>query len=440
MATFILIGNLYSCTRSHAYNGKRATRALLYYLESSTKRAMTRQQRRNARVRPKYHVDPVFPSMSYQLTMFRFVLNGLTNANNIYGEEVFHIPEWRVIGEYVYDDEGGRHQAFLSPLKEVTVLGSVVKPHERIQIEQSLKYSKIGAENLWRHAGLRKIETWTRNDEYGTWYHSNACQAKISSCRLHLLLIRLRLPGLHMLRRTDLPFSKAPSLYAATTLPSLSDWQALWSAWDMVTKGMLPKQELNEKPIKLRNACIFYLGHIPTFLDIQLTKTTSCAPTDPASYHAIFERGVDPDVDNPEKCHDHSQIPDNWPPVEEIAAYQGRVRARLTGVYEHGMHALPRKVARGIWVGFEHEVMHLETLLYMMLQSDKTLAPPHTGVPDFERMAKKAFGARVSNEWFDVPGQVIAVGMNDPEDGDEDVHFGWYDAFPTFPFFHFLFP
>ncbi|KAG6037531.1 Ergothioneine biosynthesis protein 1 [Claviceps citrina] len=334
--------------------------------------------------------------------MSRFILNGLTNANSIYGEEIFHVPDWRVIGEYVYDDEGGRHQAFLSPLKDVTVLGSVVKAHERIQIEQSLKYSKTDAENLWRHAGLRNIEAWTRNEEY----------------------------GLHMLQRADLPFSKAPSLYAANSIPSLADWRTLWFAWDTVTRGMLPKQELTEKPIKLRNACIFYLGHIPTFLDIQLTKTTACAPTDPASYHAIFERGVDPDVDNPEKCHDHSEVPDEWPPVDEISAYQGRVRARLMQIYEHGVRAIPRKVARAIWVAFEHEAMHLETLLYMMLQSDKTLPPPQTGVPNFERMAKKAFEARVPNEWFDVPEQVITLGMDDPEDGDEDVHFGWDNEKP----------
>ncbi|KAK2616840.1 Ergothioneine biosynthesis protein 1 [Conoideocrella luteorostrata] len=332
-----------------------------------------------------------------------FVLNGLENANHIYGQNIFHVPNWRVVGEYVYDEEGGRHQAFVSPLEEVTVLGSVVKPHERIQIEQSLKYSKVGAANLWRHAGLHVIGTWSRSDEY----------------------------GLHMLQRANLPFSKAPSLYATSPLPSLSDWHSLWSAWDIVTKGMLPKQELTEKPIKLRNACIFYLGHIPTFLDIQLTKTTGLAPTHPTSYHIIFERGVDPDVDNPEKCHDHSEIPDEWPPVEEITAYQGRVRVRLAELYEKGEENIPRNVARAIWVGFEHEVMHIETLLYMMLQSDKTLPPPHMGMPDFERMAKKAFQARVANKWFDIPEQVISVGMNDPEeDAHHNGHFGWDNEKP----------
>ncbi|OAQ66057.1 hypothetical protein VFPPC_14279 [Pochonia chlamydosporia 170] len=331
-----------------------------------------------------------------------FILNGLENANRIYGQDLFHIPDWKVIGEYVYDDEGGRHQAFLAPLQEVNVLGSVIKPHERIQIEQSLKYSKVGSENLWKHAGLREIGLWTRGDEY----------------------------GLHMLQKANIPFSKAPSLYAPQTLPTLQDWQSLWSTWDIVTKHMLPKQELTEKPIKLRNACIFYLGHIPTFLDIQLTKTTKMPPTDPASYYAIFERGIDPDVDNPEQCHVHSEIPDEWPSVEEITAYQGRVRDRLGKLYKGGVENLPRQVARAIWVGFEHELMHIETLLYMMLQSDRTLPPPHMGIPDFERMAKRAFEGRVENEWFDVPAQEISIGMNDPEDGTDDVDFGWDNEKP----------
>ncbi|KAG6013106.1 hypothetical protein E4U54_007077 [Claviceps lovelessii] len=333
-----------------------------------------------------------------------FVLNGLANANTIFGEELFHVPDWRAVGEYVYDDEGGRHQAYVFPVKEVTVLGSVIKAYERIHIEKSLKYSKAEADNLWRNSGLRNIQTWTRDDEY----------------------------GLHMLRKSDLPFSRVPFIYATNTLPSLADWRALWSAWDMVTRDMIPKQELTEKPIKLRNACIFYLGHIPAFLDIQLTKTTACHPTNPASYHAIFERGIDPDVDNPEKCHDHSKIPDEWPPVDEIIAYQGRVRARLTELYEQeqGMHAIPRRVARAIWVSFEHEAMHLETLLYMMLQSDKILPPPLMAVPNFARLAKRAFEARVPNQWFDIPEQVITVGMDDPEDGEKDVHFGWDNEKP----------
>ncbi|KAF4446375.1 hypothetical protein F53441_9998 [Fusarium austroafricanum] len=334
----------------------------------------------------------------------KFILNGLENANEILGEEVFNTDEWRVIGEYVYDVEGGRHQAFLSPTRPTEVLGSRIMPHERIEIEQSLKYSEEETTRLWKLAGLTEMGRWSRGDEY----------------------------GLHFLKKFSMPFSRIPSLYAAEPLPTVQDWKALWKAWDTVTKDMIADEELQEKPIKLRNACIFYLGHIPTFLDIQLTKTTGQAPTDPASYYSIFERGIDPDVDNPEHCHTHSEIPEEWPPVQEITAYQDRVRSRLQNLYKNGPDGIPRSVGRAIWVGFEHELMHIETLLYMMLQSDKTLPPPHTVQPNFAKMAKNAYEARVPNQWFDVPEQTITLGMDDPEDStDPSCHFGWDNEKPA---------
>ncbi|GKT85540.1 hypothetical protein Ct61P_03390 [Colletotrichum tofieldiae] len=73
-----------------------------------------------------------------------FILNGLANANEILGEEAFKLSDWEVIGEYVYDEEGGRHQAFYSPVRDTYVMGTLVKQHERIQVEQSLKYSQLG--------------------------------------------------------------------------------------------------------------------------------------------------------------------------------------------------------------------------------------------------------------------------------------------------------
>ena len=229
-----------------------------------------------------------------------------------------------------------------------------------------------------------------------------------------------------MLAKPKMAFSLIPSVYARTALPSPEDWEGLWAAWDVVTREMLPPEEFLEKPIKLRNACIFYLGHIPTFLDIQLSKTTKEPLTEPTNYSHIFERGIDPDVDNPELCHAHSEIPDEWPPVHEILTYQGRVRARVESLYADGIDNIPRHVGRAIWVGFEHEVMHLETLLYMMLQSDKTQPPPHTPVPDFEKLAAKARSERVPNEWFDIPEQEIIVGLEDPDDGiDPDTVYGW---------------
>ncbi|KAJ0310882.1 hypothetical protein Brms1b_008439 [Colletotrichum noveboracense] len=333
-----------------------------------------------------------------------FILNGLTNANEILGQEAFKLKDWEVIGEYVYDDEGGRHQAFFSPVRDTYVLGTLIRQHERIQVEQSLKYSQRGAENLWSMAGLVETGRWTKGDEH----------------------------GLHMISKRKMPFSLLPYLYASSPCPSLSDWEALWTAWDAVTQSMLPREELLDKPIKLRNACIFYLGHIPGFLDIQLTKTTKKPATEPAHFQPMFERGIDPDVDNPEKCHSHSEIPDEWPAVEEIIEYQRSVRSRLRSLYKDGIDNIPRPIAQGIWVGFEHEIMHMETLLYMMIQSDKTLPPPDVERPDFKRLAQKAHQARVANEWHDVPAQSVKVGMDEPAlDAGINGYFGWDNEKPS---------
>lgn len=218
-------------------------------------------------------------------------------------------------------------------------------------------------------------------------------------------------------------FDTNPAVYAKSTIPTLEDWEGLWRAWDIVTRGMIPEEELLEKPIKLRNACIFYLGHIPTFMDIQLNKVTKEPPCEPSHYPSIFERGIDPDVDNPEHCHSHSDIPDEWPPLEEILQYQTAVRNKIEKICKSAH--IPRDIGRALWIGFEHEIMHLETLLYMLLQSDRTL-PPTTVKPDFESLAKQAKNARVPNEWFDVPEQKTTIGLEDPEDNSiGDCHFGW---------------
>jgi hypothetical protein len=95
----------------------------------------------------------------------RFVLNGLENANHILGENVFNIDDWRVIGEYVYDLKGGRHQAFYSPKKDVKCLGVCIEKGERVQVEQSLKYSDEESRVLWELAGLKEIGKWSSSTE-----------------------------------------------------------------------------------------------------------------------------------------------------------------------------------------------------------------------------------------------------------------------------------
>ncbi|EDN92656.1 hypothetical protein SS1G_08519 [Sclerotinia sclerotiorum 1980 UF-70] len=213
------------------------------------------------------------------------------------------VPEFKyvkchgLLGEYVYDTQGGRHQAFYSPSRDITIRDVLVKAGERVKIEVSLKYSSKETAKLLKDAGLREAQKWS-----------------------------------------------------AST----------------------------------------------------------------ADYN--------PDVDNPEQCHAHSEIPDEWPPLEEILSYQEKVREKVAKYY--ASQDIPRNLGRALWLGFEHEAMHLETLLYMLLQSDKTI-PPTSGIPDFKGEAERAEASRVPNEWFNIPEQEIVIGLDDPEDNSgPDNHFG----------------
>lgn len=80
---------------------------------------------------------------------------------------------------------------------------------------------------------------------------------------------------------------------------------------------MIPREMLHHKPIDLRHKCLFYIGHIPTFVDMLIVKEVEgegrkCGEGKGytnAGYVNIFERGIDPHVDDPEYCHVRSVLP-----------------------------------------------------------------------------------------------------------------------------------
>jgi len=332
----------------------------------------------------------------------RFVLNGLKHANRIMGKDVFNLHDWEAIGEY--DVDAGRHHAFVAPLKDVVIDGVPIAKGERIRIEESYKYSRDEIRDLWQATQL------TENTVY-----SNARGDY----------------GLHFVSKPLFYLPLEPEQYAAHPVPSRSEWRLLWNAWDQVTRSMIPEQSLLLQPIKLRNAFLFYLGHIPTFLDIHISRSTGSRPTEPAYFQKIFERGTDPDVENPERCHDHSEIPEEWPPLQDVLDFQSQVRKRTETLYASGVAETNVRVAQALWLAFEHEAMHLETLLYMLIQSENVLPPPGTVSPDFEALAQQSSALAVPNEWFTIPEANINIGLDDPkaQPGTKQF-FGWDNEKP----------
>jgi len=145
------------------------------------------------------HLRFLFPcrclhTLGPPLTTPRFVLNGLRHANRVLGETVFVERDWRVIGEYVFDGEGGRHQAFYAPLCDTVVMGDLIRPHDRIQVEQSLKYSRTEADKLWKLAGMTETSLWSHHGDYGECIHNRSCLRLCCAAR-SCPLRRIKYPG-----------------------------------------------------------------------------------------------------------------------------------------------------------------------------------------------------------------------------------------------------
>jgi hypothetical protein len=232
-------------------------------------------------------------------------------------------------------------------------------------------------------------------------------------------------------------------------VPTWKEWESLWALWDHITLSMIPPEMLRTKPIDLRHICLFYLGHIPTFLDIYLARITDGTHTHP-TFKDIFERGIDPDVDDPSKIHAHSAVPtreEDWPALPEILAFRDAVRLRLKGVYddiEFNNGGVSRHVARTLFMAYEHEAMHAETLLYMLLQSPLTRAPapmPQWDVlrAEWANLAASALANGANLATINVPATTVTLGHDDAEaddtaDVDADAsathEFGWDNEHP----------
>lgn len=136
-------------------------------------------------------------------------------------------------------------------------------------------------------------------------------------------------------------------------------------------------------------------------------------------------------MDDPEQCHSHSEIPDEWPALNEILDYQERVRNRVKSILERDDLSCNRTLAEALWIGFEHEAMHLETFLYMLLQSDKTLPPTGVERPDFENLFRDARKHAKRNEWFTIPAQTLSIGLEDADPSSvPSATFGWDNEKP----------
>jgi formylglycine-generating enzyme required for sulfatase activity len=215
------------------------------------------------------------------------------------------------------------------------------------------------------------------------------------------------------------------------------------------------------KPIDLRHPFLFYIGHLPAFAwnryhsRLQLQDALALPPSltleTLQAFGKLFERGMDPDADDPTQCHWHSQVPevaDDWPPVSQVAAYRDYIRQDLCHRLQRWFEASSdqRQLAAShchtlIMVIAEHEWMHTETLLYMVHQLGAVskrpfatttplwgsqLAPDASGNQPELGASKHPLGALVSLE----SDGVVTLGRNSEESSPSSFQFVWDNEMP----------
>ncbi|KAF5344893.1 hypothetical protein D9758_011590 [Tetrapyrgos nigripes] len=362
-----------------------------------------------------------------------FIMNGLKAAGRVLGDEsLFNEDKWEYVNKY--DPEKRRHEAFYKSKTAQTVQAPSSADKFEFLEGELVKFSDLDAYRLFSESNLRPIQRWTDSTQkYSLWLLERPAFTfpLLSSARA------CNTSGELVLQKK---FST--SLFG---VPSPQEWENLWALWDLITLRMIPPSMLYQKPIDLRHICLFYLGHIPAFLDIHLSRLLQEPHTEPEFFKDIFERGIDPNVDDPTRCHSHSEVPQNdndWPTLSSIQQFKARVRARLLGLYEDingGKRTLTRKVGRVLWMTYEHEALHAETLLYMLLQraGTGTLPPPGFSTPEWTSLSSYWDSLPAPKESTVTLGPAkVVLGHDDNEEEDDVVddaashEFGWDNEHP----------
>ncbi|MBX2803058.1 MAG: SUMF1/EgtB/PvdO family nonheme iron enzyme [Myxococcales bacterium] len=120
-----------------------------------------------------------------------------------------------------------------------------------------------------------------------------------------------------------------------------------------------------QKGIVLRHPFLFYVGHLPSFAWNHTRRALGLPPHD-ERLDELFARGIDPATEAEARAL--SDVA--WPRIEAVLAYRDAIRGRIgEQVPAIAAAAAHDEVARDLLpLVLEHELMHHETLLYMIRQ------------------------------------------------------------------------
>jgi iron(II)-dependent oxidoreductase len=134
------------------------------------------------------------------------------------------------------------------------------------------------------------------------------------------------------------------------------------------------------RPIALRNPIVFYEGHLPGFSLNTLVKLALKRPGVDPRLETLFARGIDPEDEAAVRSPT-----DVWPAREEVQAFAADCDALVEDALRSAVledEAVPHlRGAEAVFTILEHELMHQETLLYMIQQLPYEMKRPIGGAP-----------------------------------------------------------
>ena len=179
--------------------------------------------------------------------------------------------------------------------------------------------------------------------------------------------------------------------------------------------SLISPEAIYERPIPERHRLIFYLGHLEAFDWNLIARGALDFPSFHPEYEKLFAFGIDP-LDG-KLPHD---VPSDWPTMNEVGAYNERLRERIDKALSTPATDLPPLVADGtlVNVAIEHRLMHAETLAYLVHQL------PHTQkIRPHDYVSQSASGKAahdIKERMVRVPAGIATLGMR-----RETHSFGW---------------